>query len=1113
MDNSSDHLPGQTPKHEPPTTRSNGVPPEVTRPGDGLTPRTPSEVPDPAATGDPATKAFPPPAAPVPPEPPAFLRPVGDYELIEKLARGGMGVVYRAWDNRLQRTVALKMIRGSQLATEEEVQRFFQEAKAAAQLDHPGIVPVFDVGEHDGEHYYVMGLVEGGSLARRIRERPLPPREAAAVVRQIAEAIAYAHRRGIIHRDLKPGNILLDAAGRPKVSDFGLAKIVRDDSHLTVTGQVLGTPAYMPPEQAAGKSLQVGPAADVYSVGAILYCLLTGRPPFQAATSAETLRQVLDQEPVSPRQLNRAVGRDLETICLKCLQKEPARRYRSADDLAEDLGHWLAGEPIKARPVSRPERLWCWCRRNPVVAGLAAAFVLALVLGLVFSLLFAFRAQRGEARAQEALRLSDGRLYVAEVHLAQQAWKDGQVESAQDHLRPLVPDLRGFEWYYLDRLCHLDLRTLVGPKCQVWGIAFSPDGRLLASGGDDCAVKVWDVAGEQVIRTLGGHSRRVWCVAFSPDGKRLAAGGGDGKVILWDSATGQLLHTLAGVQRSVRSLAFSPDGRRLATAGVQEILQTWDPDTGQPLHSWPSGQVGVLGVAYSPDSRRLVTGGTDSTVKVWDAATGKEEACLHVHTDVVNGVAFSPDGRSAASVSRDRSGMVWDLLTGPPGRPLYGHTDSVIALAFSPAGRRLATAGNDHTVKVWDTASGKEALCLRGHRGFVLGLAYSPDGRLLASSDTEGTVKIWAATAEQEVSSLCGQANHLPRLAFSPDGQRLAAGADRAVKVWDVATGRMTLDLKGHTQKIQAIAFSPGGGRLASVSDADDPRMGDLGHGEMKVWDAATGQEVLCVPGRTAPAVGVAFSPDGRWLATAGQDHAVRVWDAATGQQTRTFEGHTDPVRDVAFSPDGRRLAACAGPTVRVWDFATGREVAVLKGHTESVKRLAFSPDGESLATAAQDHTARVWDIASGREQRTLRGHQDGVRGLAFSPDGRRLATASMLDRVMVWDLLTGQETLTLGRQGDYSYDVTFSPDGRLLAVAAARNCLGRPKIGACQGEILLYDARALTPDLRAQREAADLVRFQCAKPLPHPDVLRLIEADPTVGEGVRRRALTLAGP
>ncbi len=414
-------------------------------------------------------------------------RAVGGFTLIRKLASGGMGVVYLARQESLRRSVALKMILAGDHATDDEIQRFRHEAEAVAQLDHPGIVPIFEVGENLGLHYFSMAYVGGGTLADRLETGPLPPHQAAELLRQIAEAVGYAHQRGIIHRDLKPGNILMDEEGHPKVTDFGLAKHVSGLSQLTVTGQVMGTPSYMAPEQAAGRTAQVGPASDLYSLGALLYCLVTGRPPFQAATAVETLRQVMDHEPVSPRQLNASVSRDLETVCLKCLQKEPSKRYADAAALAEDLRRILAGEPIRARPVGTMERLWRWCRRNRVVATLGLGFLLSLLGGIVVSSIFAARALRKEAEALQAQALSDRRWYAAELGLARQDWEKGRIATVLRRLdslrpaRPGAPDLRGFEWHYLNRLCHPELRTLRGSSEPVWSIAFSPDGRQLAS--------------------------------------------------------------------------------------------------------------------------------------------------------------------------------------------------------------------------------------------------------------------------------------------------------------------------------------------------------------------------------------------------------------------------------------------------------------------------------------------------------------------------------------------------------------------------------------------------------------------------------------------------------
>jgi hypothetical protein len=490
------------------------------------------------------------------PTPRATIRYFGDYELLAEVARGGMGVVYRARQVSLNRTVALKMILAGQLAGAAEVRRFRTEAESAAQLDHPGIVPIFEVGEHQGQHYFSMGYVAGQSLAHALVDGPLPQRQAAEIIREVAEAVAYAHRRGVVHRDIKPANILLDAQGRPRVTDFGLAKRTEVDSSLTQSGAILGTPSYMSPEQAEGGPDRIGPSTDIYSLGATLYCLLTGHPPFQAASVADTLRQVAEREPVPPRQLNPEIARDLETICLKCLEKPIARRYASADDLAADLGRWLEGRPILARPVGPAERAGRWCARNAVVAALGAGLCLALLAGISLSTYYAYRARTGERdaltyagqadlRAREAqdyagqlrrekeaterqseqIRKSaeqirrereraETLLYGAEMILALRDLNEGDPAAVARRLAvsrpadPDRPDRRGFEWFYLDRLCQPnELLTLGSGNRSIRCVAFSPDGRLLVgSCGPGEGVRA--VSARSPSTPMGRRSRR-----------------------------------------------------------------------------------------------------------------------------------------------------------------------------------------------------------------------------------------------------------------------------------------------------------------------------------------------------------------------------------------------------------------------------------------------------------------------------------------------------------------------------------------------------------------------------------------------------------------------------
>jgi WD40 repeat protein/tRNA A-37 threonylcarbamoyl transferase component Bud32 len=968
-------------------------------------------------------------------------RRLGEYELLDEIGRGGMGIVYRARQQGLQRVVALKMLLAGELASPADIERFRNEARAAGQLQHPGIVAIHAVGFCDGRHFFTMDFVEGKSLAALIHDGPLAPARAAGYVRTMAGAIQYAHEHGILHRDLKPSNVLIDGADQPRITDFGLAHWLADNPKLTTTGQVLGTPGYMPPEQASGRRGAITPASDVYALGAILYELLTGRPTVLAETPLDALLQVVETEPVSLRLLNPRIPRDLETICLKCLQKEPHRRYASAAALADDLGRFLRGEAIVARRVGAAGRLWRWCRRKPLVAGLALAAALFLIAGVAFSVYFAAmenaRAREATAQADRADReRRNAKREAATLALERARHLEEQGENgrallwltrslalayeAGDHdLQGVIRTNLGFALRRTHRL-----RGMLCHDKTIQNAAFSPDGKAAATVGDDNCLRLWDVATARPRGDAWMHDSPVYSVAFNPEGKVILTGDGTGKARLWETATGRLLATLAAHPRNIRQVRFSPDGKSFVTADDMGLVLVWDTASRQPRGEPMRHQREVLGVAFSPDRKTILTGSADQTSCLWDAATGKPCGEARQHDQWVWNVAFDPDGKSFLAARSDGKVLRWDTASGQPVGPVLVHPSPVFAVAISADGKTILTGSQDGTARLWHAATGQPLGNPLPNQGGVVAVALGPDGKTVLIASNDHLARLWDVAPGEPESRLLPHGAWVCSVSFGPDGKTvLTSSHDRSVRLWDALTGKPCSGPLMHPVEVQFADLSPDGKTALTASN------------EVRTWDVATGKPTMIITESDARVV--CFAPDAKTILTGTFHHGAALWDAATGRLLHRL-AHADLVRAVAYRWDAAEfITGCHDGKARRWDTRTGQPIGEPLVHAGAVQAVAYSPDGKSILTGGADAVARLWDAATGKPLGQPFSAQRAVTAVAFAPGGKTIATGSTDGKAQLWDVKTG---LRLGQPFTHSraiLHVAFSPNGAKLATAS----------------------------------------------------------------------------
>ena len=873
----------------------------------------------------------------------------------------------------------------------------------------------------------------------------------ASVAHQVSQALAYAHARGVVHRDIKPSNLLLDTNGVAWVTDFGMAKT--DAEPLTRTGDILGTIHYMAPERFQG---QCDSRADIYAAGLTVYELLTLTPAFESTDRLHLVELIAKHDPPRPRTVNPRIPRDLETIVLKAIDKDPQRRYQTAAELAEDFECFLEDRPIRTRRLGLTERFVRWARRNPLLAGLSVAIALLLLLALVGATGSAVVLKRTTDRAIEAEQASEAKAeqllqqsYINWVNLAYLECRNDNVARAQEYLENCPPAQRGWEWQFVAGQCQVALRSMKEFGHSVNCLDFSPDGRLLAIGtgnflnrhGPPGDLVVRDVWTGKAKFSQRGLANGVTAVAFSPDGSQIAVANSNRLTVL-DVATGAKLFAKEGGSRDLLCLAFSPDGRRIAGGfGLFNVnhaghVTLWDATTGDEVGDRIPGHAGgVWDLAFDPSGTRLALTSEDR-VDVWDLGARELVAELVADVGFIYGVAYHPNGRYVAAGGWDRKIRLWDINRGELARTYIGHTGFVRGVAFSADGQRIVSASEDKTLRLWDIDSERELAAFRGHTHFVNCVSFSADGRIVASGSLDQSVKVWFAAGENQlVYKGHVEEGHVRALAFSPDGNALASGSLRfsgptgRLHLWDANTGERILQFPRNVEEVSSVVFRQDGERLAA------------GHvsGIVTVWNATTADLLFRLDAHVSEVYDVAYSPDGSLLASVGEDMGVNIWNADTGVLLRTGMGHEAFVTSVEFSPDGQTIAtASEDGTVRLWDPTTARQLWTVKHSSGEARSVAYSPDGLRLvSTGGIDHRrgdVLIWDAKSGRQLSNLRGHTDIVYDVDFSPDGQRFATASDDRTIKLWDAESEREVFTIRGHTGGVVSVEFSPDGRQIA-------------------------------------------------------------------------------
>lgn len=968
---------------------------------------------------------------------------IAGLQILEKLGEGGMGIVYRAHQLKLQREVAVKMIKPGRFQPEAR-ERFRQETEAIARIKHPGIVQVFDVGDYQGEPYCVLEYVSGGGLDQRIRESLPEPRISARLVEQLADAMSEVHRMQIVHRDLKPANILIQGerdqtleSCQLKISDFGLAKFLGDsESDLTQTGYALGTPNYMSPEQASGQAKHVTETTDVYSIGAILYHLLTGQAPFRGNTVPETLKQVLEHEPTPPSRYQPRIPRDLEAICLRCLEKKKEHRYKSAIDLAGELRRFQAGEPTQARPLSGGERVWRWIVRHPLQSALGAAAVLVFILALagagITKLWLTAEEARGLAvdaqKQEEIARLNLAQVtYFRQVDLAYRDWREGNVSRSKKLLADCDRNLRQWEWWHIANLCQNESMSFVARSPYVQGLSLSADGKNLLTSDDQGIIRYWDCKTGAELYRFEKPGDQFWDVTFLPDRKHFAVNSSQGKMLVYNLETKKCVQEIADAKMGkMYGLAVNKQGDLIAAGDSKGQIFVWslsnaEQPVGKMLFQAQLSTVkNVYGITFHPDNERLVVA-DNNMLRTFHIKSQKEVGTpLRTQMELWK-MSFDSKGQFLAFGNETGQLEVIHFDSRHSVMRTGAHPTRIWHSVFHPKYPLIATGSMDQKIKIWDLNTANVVVVLRGHVDDVTHLQFDSQGELLYSAaGKEAKAWNWRHSSEGRV-----VASNVDAVKLLP----IKSEHDTCLTLLDsqfasVRNNSRNISLIGNEQPFSCFAGTDKSNELiVGRSDGSVETVSALDAKAIRSWKVSS-----------TPIVQIAFVPSRQWIITLDRDNVLQAWDTINNKRLWTINVDKVHFPLLSLSDSGNWVATLASDfQIAIWDLETGRLERHLKGHVHLINSLTTSPDGKTLLSTSSDFSTRIWDIATGALAKTLISQPNWILCSAYSPDGKRIVTGSLDNVIKLWDVASGAEVMTLQGHAKSVRALAFTTDGQGL--------------------------------------------------------------------------------